>query len=66
MDELDFPRSKVEYCYIVALAGNGSPELSEARLSWAKSSLVLSVVDELFDVWGTEEEKINLLQLLEK
>lgn len=66
MDKLEFPRAKVAYCYIVALVGNGSPELSKARLSWAKSGLALGIVDDFFDVWGSQEEQINLLHLMEK
>ncbi|CAB4276941.1 unnamed protein product [Prunus armeniaca] len=42
------------------------PELSDARMSWAKSGVLTTVVDDFTDVGGSEEELVNLIQLIEK
>jgi hypothetical protein len=41
-------------------------ELSDARISWAKNGVLTTVVDDFFDVGGSEEELVNLIQLVEK
>ncbi|KAK1577799.1 hypothetical protein Q3G72_024934 [Acer saccharum] len=43
-----------------------APELSDARISWAKNGVLTTVVDDFFDVGGSEEELLNLVQLVEK
>ncbi|PNX89832.1 ent-kaur-16-ene synthase chloroplastic-like, partial [Trifolium pratense] len=42
------------------------PELSDARISWTKNAVLTTVVDDFFDVWSSEEEQVNLIQLVEK
>ncbi|XP_016652605.1 PREDICTED: ent-kaur-16-ene synthase, chloroplastic-like [Prunus mume] len=42
------------------------PELSDARMSWVKSGVLTTVVDDFTDVGGSEEELVNLIQLIEK
>ncbi|CAB4278153.1 unnamed protein product [Prunus armeniaca] len=42
------------------------PELSDARMSWAKSAFLTTVVDDFFDIGGLAEELVNLIQLVEK
>ena len=66
MDKLKFARQKLAYCYFSAAATLPSPELSDARISWAKSRVLTTVVDDFFDVGGSEEELLNLIQLMEK
>jgi ent-kaurene synthase len=41
-------------------------ELFDARISWAKNGVLTTVVDDFFDVGGSEEELVNLIQLVEK
>ncbi|KAE8654116.1 Ent-kaur-16-ene synthase [Hibiscus syriacus] len=43
-----------------------SPELSDARISWAKNGVLSTVVDDFFDVGGCEDELLNIIQLVEK
>ncbi|GAU35840.1 hypothetical protein TSUD_56490, partial [Trifolium subterraneum] len=43
-----------------------APELSDSRLSGAKTSVLVTVVDDFFDVASSEEEQVNLIQLFEK
>lgn len=66
LDKLKFARQKLAYCYFSAAATIFSPEQSDARLSWAKNSVLTTVVDDFFDIGGSEEELLNLIQLVEK
>ncbi|CAB4276943.1 unnamed protein product [Prunus armeniaca] len=40
--------------------------LDDARMSWAKSGVLTTVVDDFTDVGGSEEELVSLIQLIEK
>lgn len=66
LDKLKFARQKLAYCYFSAAATLTSPEHYDARLSWAKNGVLTTVVDDFFDVGGSEEELVNLIQLVEK
>lgn len=66
LDKLKFARQKTAYCYFSAAATLFSPELSDARMSWAKNGILTTVVDDFFDVGGSIEELLNLIQLVEK
>ncbi|MBA0823191.1 hypothetical protein Goarm_019938 [Gossypium armourianum] len=66
LDKLKFARQKLAYCYFSAAATLCSPELSDARLTWAKNGVLTTVVDDFFDVGGSEDELLNLIQLVEK
>ncbi|KEH38225.1 Ent-kaurene synthase [Medicago truncatula] len=66
LDKLDFARQKLAYCYFSSAATLYSPELSDARISWAKNGVLTTVVDDFFDVGSSEEEQVNLIQLMEK
>ncbi|CAL1368071.1 unnamed protein product [Linum trigynum] len=54
------------YCYFSAAATYYDPELSDARISWAKHSLLTSLIDDFYDIFGTAEEHLNLLELFER
>nr|QWB49553.1 terpene synthase 22 [Aquilaria sinensis]WBO38706.1 terpene synthase 35 [Aquilaria agallochum] len=66
LDRLKFARQKLTYCYFSAAATICSPELFDARISWAKNGVLTTVVDDFFDVGGSKEELENLIQLIEK
>nr|CBX87013.1 KS protein [Triticum aestivum] len=66
LDQLQFARQKLTYCYLSAAATIFPPELSDARISWAKNGVLTTVVDDLFDVGGSKEELENLIALVEK
>ncbi|CAN1290545.1 Ent-kaurene synthase 5, chloroplastic [Linum perenne] len=66
LDRLSFARQKLEYCYFSAAATLYAPELSDARISWAKNGVLTTVVDDFFDVAGSMDELVNLVQLLDK
>jgi ent-kaurene synthase len=54
------------YCYFSTVATLFASELSDARISWAKKAFLITVVDDFFDVGGSEVELVNLIQLVEK
>ncbi|KAI4378951.1 hypothetical protein MLD38_016365 [Melastoma candidum] len=64
LDELQFARQKLAYCYFSAAATLSMPELSDARQAWAKNSVLTTIVDDFYDVGGSKEEHENLLQLM--
>ncbi|QHN97033.1 ent-kaurene synthase-like 1 isoform X2 [Arachis hypogaea] len=66
LDKLEFARQKLAYCYFSAAANLFAPELSDARISWAKNGVLTTVVDDFYDVGSTEEEQVNLIQLMEE
>ncbi|KAL2330996.1 hypothetical protein Fmac_018577 [Flemingia macrophylla] len=66
LDKLEFARQKQAYCYFSSAATLFSPELSDARISWAKNGVLTTVVDDFFDVGATREEQVDLIQLVEK
>lgn len=66
LDKLKFAREKSAYCYFSAAATIFHPELSDARMSWAKNGVLTTVVDDFFDVGGSMEELNNLIQLFKK
>uniref|UniRef100_A0A1J3J1K3 ent-kaurene synthase n=2 Tax=Noccaea caerulescens TaxID=107243 RepID=A0A1J3J1K3_NOCCA len=66
LQELKFARQKLAYCYFSGAATLFSPELSDARISWAKGGVLTTVVDDFFDVGGSKEEMENLIDLVEK
>lgn len=66
LDQLEFARQKLSYCYFSTAATLFSPEMCDARMSWAKNSVLTTVVDDFFDVGGSKEELENLITLIEK
>jgi ent-kaurene synthase len=66
LEQLQFARQKLTYCYLSAAATIFPSELSDARISWAKNGVLTTVVDDFFDVGGSKEELENLIELVEK
>ncbi|XP_044968830.1 ent-kaur-16-ene synthase, chloroplastic-like [Hordeum vulgare subsp. vulgare] len=66
LDQLLFARQRTTYCYLAAAATMFPHELFDARISWAKNSILVNLVDDFFDVAGSREELENLVELIEK
>jgi ent-kaurene synthase len=66
LDQLQFARQKLTYCYLSAAATIFPHEMSDARISWAKNGVLTTVVDDFFDIGGSKEELENLIALVEK
>jgi len=65
LDQLPFARQKLEYFYLSAAGTIFTPELSDARILWAKNGVLTTIVDDFFDVGGSKEELENLVTLAE-
>nr|CAB3485715.1 unnamed protein product [Digitaria exilis] len=65
LDQLPFARQKLAYFYLSAAGTIFTPELSDARILWAKNGVLTTVVDDFFDVGGSTEELENLVALVE-
>lgn len=65
LDEVDLAMNKFVYCYFTAAATFFAPELSHARMSWAKNAVMIAITDDLYDVKGSYEEKKKLIELLQ-
>ncbi|KAM0909231.1 hypothetical protein ACQ4PT_014946 [Festuca glaucescens] len=65
LDQLKFARQIQTYGSLTASASIFPPELSDARIFWAKNCVLLTISDDLFDVGGSKEELENLVALVE-
>ncbi|KAK3034838.1 hypothetical protein RJ639_032293 [Escallonia herrerae] len=43
-----------------------APEFSDARIAWSKISVIATILDDMFDIDGTREELLNIIELVEK
>nr|QWD59167.1 ent-atiserene synthase [Aconitum carmichaelii] len=66
IDKLKFARQKQVYTLFSSAATLFPPELSDARLSWAKFSILTTVIDDCYDLGGSREELINLNEVFDK
>ena len=66
LDKLEFARQKLDYCYFTGATTLYYPELSDVRIAFAKNMVLTTVVDDFFDVGGSEEELVQLIQLVER
>nr|AGN70886.1 manoyl oxide synthase [Grindelia hirsutula] len=66
LNNLKFARQNSAYCYFSVAATLSSPQLSDARISWAKNSILVTIVDDFFDVGGSMDEFANLIQCVER
>ncbi|CAH1447740.1 unnamed protein product [Lactuca virosa] len=62
LDKLKFVRQRAAYCYFSVASTLSTPELSDARISWTKSSILTGVIDDFFDVGGSMDELVNLIR----
>ncbi|KAG6510969.1 hypothetical protein ZIOFF_029017 [Zingiber officinale] len=66
LDRLEFVRQRHIVCYFSAAATLFTPQMCDARISYAKSSVLVTVVDDFFDIGGSIEELHDLISLVEK
>ncbi|KAL6661770.1 hypothetical protein ACP70R_001154 [Stipagrostis hirtigluma subsp. patula] len=66
LDELKFARMMPSHPFFCAAATMFPSQLSEARIAWAKESVLVTVIDDFFDFAGSREETTNLVALMEK
>ncbi|CAN1852504.1 Ent-kaur-16-ene synthase, chloroplastic [Linum perenne] len=66
IDQMRFAKMKTGYCYFIVVAIISDPELSDARAAFTKYAVLASLVDDLFDLFGTPEELLNLVDLFQR
>ncbi|KAJ9168340.1 hypothetical protein P3X46_019880 [Hevea brasiliensis] len=66
LKNLKFARQKVAYAYFSIAAVLSHPHLSDARISWAQNSVLVTIVDDFFDFGGSMEELLNLIELVHR
>lgn len=60
------PKRILQSSYFMITADAFEPELCEARISYAQTCVLVTVVDDLFDNCASREELVNLIQLVKK
>ncbi|CAN1311331.1 Ent-kaur-16-ene synthase, chloroplastic, partial [Linum perenne] len=65
LDEMRLAKVRMGYCYFSAAATFSDPDHSDARILFSKHALLVSLVDDLFDMFGTHEELLNIVHLFE-
>lgn len=65
LQELEFARIMPLICFFPPAATLFPCEQHEARMAMSKHNILLTVVDDLFDVEGSREEMENLVKLVE-
>lgn len=63
LDQLEFARQRQAFC---SAAPVFSPDMSDARSSWAEAGGLTLVIDDFFDVGGSRDEQVNLITLVER
>ncbi|CAI0405039.1 unnamed protein product [Linum tenue] len=66
LDEMRLAKVRMGYCYFSAVATFSDADHSDARVLFSKHALLVSLVDDLFDMFGTHEEILNLVHLFER
>ncbi|CAN1852495.1 Ent-kaur-16-ene synthase, chloroplastic, partial [Linum perenne] len=65
MDEMSFAKVRMGYCYYSAAATFSNPNHSDARILYAKHAILVSLVDDMFDMFGTHDDLLNIVHLFE-
>jgi len=66
LEELQFARVMPLVCYLPPASTMFRSELSEARDAYAIKNILVTVVDDFFDIGASKEEMENLVALIEK
>jgi len=66
LEELQFARVMPLVCYLPPASTMFRSELSEARDAYAIKNILVTVVDDMFDVGGSKEELDNFITLIDK
>ena len=66
LEELQFARVMPLVCYLPPTSTMFRSELSEARDAYGMENILVTVVDDFFDIGASKEEMENLVALIEK
>ncbi|KAK2967945.1 hypothetical protein RJ640_026372 [Escallonia rubra] len=66
MDQLGLDWHVLYSSHFMVASVHFAPEFSDARIGWSKISVIATIVDDMFDIDGTREELLNIIELVEK
>ncbi|CAI0557561.1 unnamed protein product [Linum tenue] len=66
LDDTTLAKVKTRYCHFHGSTTFTEPELSHARILLCKHAVLVCVVDAVFDIDGTHEEQLNIVDLLQR
>ncbi|KAL2517490.1 Ent-kaur-16-ene synthase [Abeliophyllum distichum] len=66
LDVSKLGRSVLHTCYFLSAAILFDTDISEARIAYAQVVALTSRIDDLFDLYGSREELINMIKLVKK
>ncbi|EYU34535.1 hypothetical protein MIMGU_mgv1a003148mg [Erythranthe guttata] len=66
LDTLKYARDVKNICHFLASSIFADPQLSDARLSYAKTILLVLCADDFFDHYGSREQSYEILQLVKE
>nr|AFJ67808.1 santalene and bergamotene synthase-like protein [Solanum habrochaites] len=66
LDQLGIAERYIHDTYLCAVIVVPEPELSDARLLYAKYVLLLTIVDDQFDSFASTDECLNIIELVER
>ncbi|XP_058073237.1 (E,E)-geranyllinalool synthase-like isoform X1 [Magnolia sinica] len=64
--DIGFGREKTTYCYFAIATLAYSPSLSDLRMAVAKSAILVTVIDDFFDMEGSMDELNQLTEAVER
>ncbi|XP_058073244.1 (E,E)-geranyllinalool synthase-like isoform X3 [Magnolia sinica] len=64
--DIGFGREKTTYCYLAIAAVAYSPSLSDLRMVAAKSAILVTVIDDFFDMEGSMDELNQLTEAIRR
>ncbi|XP_015170847.1 LOW QUALITY PROTEIN: beta-phellandrene synthase (neryl-diphosphate-cyclizing), chloroplastic-like [Solanum tuberosum] len=66
LDQLGLSEQLIYTSYLICVAIVTDIEFSDARLMYAKYVMLLTVVDDLFESFASEDELLNIIELVER
>ncbi|KAL4193730.1 hypothetical protein AMTRI_Chr06g178270 [Amborella trichopoda] len=66
IQDLGFARQKTTYCFFASAAAICEPNMSLARMSSAKSGILVTVIDDFFDIHGSMDELQSFTDAIER
>nr|UXG91345.1 (+)-kaurene synthase [Callicarpa americana] len=66
LDSMKYGRNVLRISHFLSSAIFCDPELSDARVSYAKTVTLVTLLDDFFDYYGSREESLMIIELIKK
>lgn len=66
LDSMKYGRNVLRISHFLSSAIFCDPELSDARVSYAKTVILVTLLDDFFDYYGSREESLMIIELIKK